>query len=53
MDAYSKNHAKHMNIFCGQNAEFFFVKQGGTSINTRVTQERNLSVVFRSETSVR
>jgi hypothetical protein len=27
---YSENHTKHINTLCGQNAEVFIVKAGGT-----------------------
>jgi hypothetical protein len=27
---YCENHLKHTNTFCGQNAEFYYVKAGGT-----------------------
>jgi hypothetical protein len=30
---YCENHMKHMSILCGQNAEFLYVKLGGTYSN--------------------
>jgi hypothetical protein len=30
---YSENHTEHTNTLCGQNAEFQFVKAGGTYTN--------------------
>jgi hypothetical protein len=30
---YCENHTEHINIFCGKNAEFYYVKAGGTYSN--------------------
>jgi hypothetical protein len=33
MAVYCEDHTKHVNTLCGQNAEFFNVKSGGTCSN--------------------
>jgi translation initiation factor IF-1 len=36
---YCENHTEHTNTLCGQNAEFWYVKAGGTYSNLSLPQE--------------
>jgi hypothetical protein len=49
---YCETHMKHKNTSCGQNAEFYYVKSGGTYSNNRALKGEALFLAYYFDSSV-
>jgi hypothetical protein len=49
---YCENHTQHTNTLCGQNAEFWCVKEGGTYSNHWVLKSLNVIALRKHRLSI-
>jgi hypothetical protein len=50
VDVYCENHMEHTNALWGQNAEFWYVKAGGTYSNLSVPHRKHITSSLQSQT---
>jgi hypothetical protein len=44
---YCENHTKHINTLCGQGADFYYVKVGGTYRTTGLQRVKNVLITMK------